>query len=100
MEHRTRLSIRLVPCNNNIFALKLRIQMSELYASVASCKLPINDSFLSISLRNKTFNGVPEHVYIGDSERNALSLQYAKAYLRYIKPGTVLGRVVQLQLIA
>ena len=60
--------------------------MSELYASVASCKLPINDSFLSISLRNKTFNGVPEHVYIGDSERNALSLQYAKAYLRYIKP--------------
>ena len=35
---------------------------------------------------NKTFNGVPEHVYIGDSERNALSLQYAKAYLRYIKP--------------
>ena len=63
--------------------------MSELYASVASCKLPINDSFLSISLRNKTFNGVPEHVYIGDSERNALSLQYAKAYLRYIKPGTV-----------
>ena len=51
--------------------------MSELYASVASCKLPINDSFLSISLRNKTFNGVPEHVYIGDSERNALSLQYA-----------------------
>ena len=52
--------------------------MSELYASVASCKLPINDSFLSISLRNKTFNGVPEHVYIGDSERNALSLQYAK----------------------
>lgn len=65
--------------------------MSELYASVASCKLPINDSFLSISLRNKTFNSVPEHVYIGDSERNALSLQYAKAYLRYIKPGTVLG---------
>ena len=52
------------------------------------------------SLRNKTFNGVPEHVYIGDSERNALSLQYAKAYLRYIKPGTVLGRVVQFQLIA
>ena len=40
--------------------------MSELYASVASCKLPINDSFLSISLRNKTFNGVPEHVYIVD----------------------------------
>ena len=59
--------------------------MSELYASVASCKLPINDSFLSISLRNKTFNGVPEHVYIGDSERNALSLQYAKAYLISLK---------------
>ena len=74
--------------------------MTELYASVASCKLPINDSFLSISLRNKTFNGVPENVYIGDSKRNALSLQYAKAYLRYVKPGTVLGRVVQLQLIA
>ena len=74
--------------------------MSELYASVASCKLPINDTLLSISLRNKTFNGVPENVYIGDSKRNALSLQYAKAYLRYIKPGTVLGRVVQLQLIA
>lgn len=49
---------------------------------------------------NKTVNGVPENVYIGDSKRNALSLQYAKAYLRYIKPGTVLGRVVQLQLIA
>ena len=74
--------------------------MPELYASVASCKLPIDDSFFSISLSNKTVNGVPEHVYIGDSERNALSLQYAKAYLRYIKPGTVLGRVVQLQLIA
>ncbi len=74
--------------------------MSELYASVASCKLPFNDSFFSISLGDKTFNGVPENVYIGDSKWNALSLQYAKAYLRYIKPGTVLGRVVQLQLIA
>ena len=66
----------------------------------ARARIQINDSFLSISLRNKTFNGVPEHVYIGDSERNALSLQYAKAYLRYVKPGTVLGRVVQFQLIA
>ena len=61
--------------------------MPELYASVASCKLPIDDSFFSISLSNKTVNGVPENVYIGDSKRNALSLQYAKAYLRYVKPG-------------
>ena len=67
--------------------------MSELYTSVASCKLPINDSFFSISLRNKGFNSVSENIYVGDSKRNALSLQYAKAYLRYIKPGTVLGRV-------
>ena len=74
--------------------------MPELYASVASCKLPIDDSFFSISLHNKTFNSIPEGTYFGDSKRNALSLQYAKAYLRYIKPGTVLGRVVQLQLIA
>ena len=74
--------------------------MPELYASVASCKLPVNNSFFSISLHNKTFNSIPEGTYFGDSKRNALSLQYAKAYLRYIKPGTVLGRVVQLQLIA
>ena len=52
--------------------------MPELYASVASCKLPIDDSFFSISLSNKTVNGVPENVYIGDSKRNALSLQYVK----------------------
>ena len=74
--------------------------MSELYTSVASCKLPINDSFFSISLRNKSFNSVSENVYIGDSKRNALSLQYAKAYFRYIKPGTVLRCEVQIKLIA
>lgn len=74
--------------------------MLELWASAAGCKLPINDSFFSISLCNKTFKSVPEDVYVGDSKRNALSLQYAKAYLRYIKPGTVLEGVVRLQLIA
>ena len=52
--------------------------MPELYASVASCKLPIDDSFFSISLSNKTVNGVPENVYIGDSKRNALSLHMLK----------------------
>lgn len=73
--------------------------MSELYASVASCKLPINESFFSISLSNKTFNSVPKNVYIGDSKRKALSLQYARASLRYIKPGTMIGCIVQLQLV-
>ena len=47
--------------------------MTELYASVASCKLPVNNSFFSISLHNKTVNGVPENVYIGDSKGNALA---------------------------
>ena len=74
--------------------------MTEIYASVASCKLPVNDSFFSISMRNKTFNSIPEDAYLGDAERNALALQYAKTYLRYVKPESVLGCVVQFQLIA
>lgn len=74
--------------------------MTELYASVASCKLPVNNSFFSISLRNKTFNSIPEGAYFGDSKGNVLALQYAKTYLRYVKPRTVLGCVMQFQLFA
>lgn len=47
--------------------------MTELYASVASCKLPVNNSFFSISLHNKTFNSIPEGTYFGDSKENALA---------------------------
>lgn len=72
--------------------------MTELYASVASYKLPVNDSFFCISLRNKTFNSIPGGAYLSDSKRNTLALQYAKTYLRHVQPGTVLGCVVQFQL--
>lgn len=46
----------------------------ELYASVASTKLPNKDSFFSISLRNTTFSTVPENVYCDNSVRNTLKL--------------------------
>lgn len=71
--------------------------MTEPYASVASSKLPINNSFFGISLRNKTFNSLPENTYLVDSKQDALALQYAKTYLCYVQPGTVILCVMQFQ---